>query len=535
MRRFKIIVSICEKNDMGLNGILPWCKIDTKKFLRKKTLGNKSFVDGSFGNKSFVDGSFNNGSFGNKPFVDGSFGDGYNAIIMGRLTFENLIKNDVDIFKSKKTIVLTKQPQNGCLNEGIHFLPTIEAALNETRNNNDVFIIGGDVLYKSIIDKYMYLCDEVLIYISNKQHKCNSFFPYEKILKYSKSCIIQNKFHSQLGSYILEEHKINVIHCEYQYLNLLSKIIKTGERRYFQGHNDTLGIFGETMKFDLRQGFPLVTTKKTWFEGIKRELLFFLSGKTDTKILDRTLSDWKSQKDCVEKQYINIWKDKTRIEYLRNNNLEYDEGDMGPGYSFQWRHCGADYQGCNEDYTEKGIDQIKNVINSIRNNPFSRKHIVSSWDVVNIDNMVLPPCNSFFQFYVGCEDNINRPSDLIICGLNDLNKDTKQQSLPKYLDCILHQRSSDMFLSVPFNIASYSLLISIIGKLTGLIPRYFNHNLGDCHIYMKHIRQTQEQILRTPYPLCKLKFMRDFKCIDDIKTDDIFIEDYKSHPIIKLN
>ena len=486
MRRFKIIVSICEKNDIGLNGILPWKIRKDLKTFRKITIGN-----------------------------------GNNAIIMGRITFENLMQYKINFFSFRKIIVLTTKPKNGlyehkqkdCLNTDIKFLPSIDEALNETINNKDVFIVGGELLYKSIIDKYMYLCDEVLLSKVKGQHECNSFFPYDKMLKYSKSFIIEN-----IGYYIVEEHKINVVHCEYQYLNLLSKIIRTGERRYCQGHNDTLGIFGETMKFDLREGFPLLTTKKTWFEGIKKELLFFLSGKTDTKIL--------------EAQKINIWKGNTRIEYLRENNLEYDEGDMGPGYSFQWRHCGADYKGCNEDYTGQGIDQIKNVINSIKINPFSRRHIVSAWDVVNINNMALPPCHSFFQFYVGCEDNINRPNDLLIVGLSD--GDVKQP-LPKYLDCILHQRSADMFLGVPFNIASYALLMSIIGQLTGLIPRYFTHNLGDCHIYIKHLRQAQEQIERTPYPLCNLKFMSDLKDIDDIKPEDIIIEDYKSHPIIKAD
>ena len=134
-------------------------------------------------------------------------------------------------------------------------------------------------------------------------------------------------------------------------------------------------------------------------------------------------------------------------------------------------------------------------------------------------------CNSVLQFYVGCEDNIKRPDNLYIIDVNY----KVYKPLPKYLDCILHQRSSDMFLGVPFNIASYALLMSIIGKLTGLIPRYFTNNLSNCYIYIKHLKQAQEQIKRTPYPLCNLNFMRDFKCIDDIKEKDIIIEDYKSH------
>ena len=198
MRRFKIIVSICEKNDNGLYGILPW-KIRLIDF---------------------------------KPFRKITIGNGNNAIIMGRITFENLMQYRIDYFSFRKIIVLTTKPQNGlyehkkndCLDTDIKFLPSIDEALNQTINNKDVFIVGGDLLYKLLIDKYMYLCDQVLISKVRGQHKCNSFFPYQKILKYSKSYIIEN-----IGSYILEDHKINVVHFinfSYQYLNLLSKLEK---------------------------------------------------------------------------------------------------------------------------------------------------------------------------------------------------------------------------------------------------------------------------------------------------------------------
>jgi thymidylate synthase len=250
------------------------------------------------------------------------------------------------------------------------------------------------------------------------------------------------------------------------------------------------------MEFDLRYGFPLLTTKEVWFKGIIEELLFFISGKTDTKIL--------------EAKGVNIWKDNTSREFLESRNLNYREGDIGKSYPYQWRHCGAEYKGCDEDYTNLGVDQLQNVINSIKNDPYGRRHIISSWDVCNIDKMALPPCHCMVQFFVGKEEN-----------------------LPKYLDCCMYQRSADMFLGVPFNIASYALLTIIIAHLTNLKPRYYHHVLGDAHIYLNHIDQVKEQIGREPYPFPTVTVNTHVESIDDFKLTDFTLQNYRHHP--KLN
>lgn len=280
------------------------------------------------------------------------------------------------------------------------------------------------------------------------------------------------------------ENQVTISHDNI-YLNLLKKIVDKGEFRSDRTGTGTISIFGEMMKFDLRDKFPLLTTKKLNFDTIKKELLWFISGSTNSKIL--------------EEQGINIWKGNSSKEFLSARNLDYEEGEIGPGYGFQWRYCGANYPN-----KSGGIDQLKKVIEDIKSNPTSRRHIVSSWDVCNIDKMALPPCHCFFQFYV--ED--------------------------EYLDCMMYQRSGDMFLGVPFNIASYSLLLLIIAKLTGLKARYFNHVIGDAHIYSNHIEQAKLQLSREPYDSPTITLL-DINDIDDINPCNIILENYNHHPFIK--
>lgn len=299
---------------------------------------------------------------------------------------------------------------------------------------------------------------------------------------------------------MIEMAKDTKIHPEHQYLDLLTDILTAGEVRDDRTKTGTHSIFGPQLVFDLRDGFPLLTTKKMWFEGVKKELLFFLSGKTDTKIL--------------EAQGVNIWKDNTTTEYLAKYKLPWREGDMGPGYGHQWRHVGAEYKGCDVDYTGRGVDQIQSLIHGLKNDPFGRRHILSAWDAANIHLMALPSCHCFVQFYVGLES----------C------EDTRSGKKPKYLDCMLHQRSGDMFLGVPFNIASYALLMEILGQLTGLIPRKFIHNLGDAHIYSNHVDQVLEQVERTPYPFPKIRFLSPITDINAIPADQIVLDGYVSHP-----
>lgn len=445
LSRFNIIVAIDGKNGIGKNGSIPWRNKEDFEHFRKTTIGN-----------------------------------GNNAVIMGRKTYESLPSNFRPL-PNRRNFVLSSQPISG-----VDTYTSLGSILKECSQFNQVFIIGGQRLYEEAIKYYLYLCDDIYISHIQGDFNCDVFFPYDLVTKFKREMTPRNTFS-------LETITVNVVHPEQQYLDLLKSIQTQGEKRLDRTKVGTLSVFGQRLVFDLRDGFPLLTTKSTWFNGIKKELLFFLSGKTDTKLL--------------EEQGVNIWKGNTTTEFLTKNKLPWREGDMGPGYGFQWRHCGAEYKGCDHDYSGQGVDQIKNLINGIKNDPFGRRHIISAWDVANINIMALPPCHCFVQFYVGCD----------------------QDSNPKYLDCCMYQRSADMFLGVPFNIASYSLLLCIIAHLTGLTARKFIHDLGDTHIYLNHQDQVSEQSQRVPFPFPTLKFKRDIIDIDDVKLSDIVLENYQCH------
>jgi dihydrofolate reductase/thymidylate synthase len=448
LSRFNIIVAVDDKNGIGKNGTIPWRNQEDFIHFKTTTIGN-----------------------------------GKNAVIMGRKTYESLPPKFKPL-SNRKNIVITTQSISG-----VDTYKSLFNALEACSSlYEQVFIIGGQQLYKEAIKRYLYLCDKILVSHIEGNYDCDVFFPYADL----NYCHIREIISKEMFS--LETITVKYIHPEQQYLDLLNKILNEGDQRLDRTKVGTKSIFAPRMEFDLRDGFPLLTTKQTWFDGIKKELLFFISGKTDTKIL--------------ESQGVKIWKANTTAEYLIKYNLPWREGDMGPGYPHQWRHAGAEYTGCDIDYTGQGVDQLQEVINSIKKDPFGRRHIISSWDVANIKLMALPPCHCLCQFYVGCN------------GIG----------IPTYLDCCLYQRSSDMFLGVPFNIASYALLMSIIGHLTGLIPRKFIHDLGDAHIYLNHIEQVKTQVGRVPYPFPKLKFNRQLTNIDDIQPNDIILENYKSYP-----
>jgi len=257
-----------------------------------------------------------------------------------------------------------------------------------------------------------------------------------------------------------------------QYLDLLDHVTKDGVRKEDRTGTGTLGVFGYQMRFDLGKGFPLLTTKKLHFKSIIYELLWFLKGNTNIKYLnDHGVKIW------------NEWADQN--------------GDLGPIYGFQWRSWPMP--------DGKFIDQISRVLESIRNNPDSRRHIVSAWNVGELEKMALPPCHILFQFYVANGK----------------------------LSCQLYQRSADIFLGVPFNIASYALLTKMIAHVSGLEAGEFILTLGDAHVYLNHIDQVHEQMNREPFKLPELELNMEKKNIFDIVYEDISLENYQAHPHIK--
>ena len=255
-----------------------------------------------------------------------------------------------------------------------------------------------------------------------------------------------------------------------QYLDLLKDVMKNGQDADNRTGVWARKVFGRQMRFDLNEGFPLVTTKKMHLRSIIHELIWLLSGNTNIKYLhDNKVTIWDE------------WAD--------------ENGDLGPVYGHQWRN-----------FNSQGIDQIKDVIERIQKKPQDRRLIVTAWNPAQIDQMALPPCHCFFQF--------------------DVTPDGK-------LNCMLYQRSCDMFLGVPFNIASYSLLTMMVAQVCGLKLGEFIHTLGNTHIYSNHFDQVKLQLTRKPYPLPQMKINPEIKNIDDFKFEDFELVNYQCHPVIK--
>jgi thymidylate synthase len=284
-------------------------------------------------------------------------------------------------------------------------------------------------------------------------------------------------------------------HEEYQYLNLLKDLLEEGKLE--EGRNgSTLRGVGAAMHFSLENGkIPVLTTKKTaWKTGI-RELLWFIKGQTDNKILTD--------------QGVGIWKGNTTAEFLEKCGLDYEHGrSIGPMYGFQARFWNAPYTGCETDYTGKGIDQLQKVIDDLKNPETrnSRRHVVSVWNPEQLDQGVLNPCHILYQFVV-----------------TDGNK----------LSCLLLQRSVDTFLGCPLNILSYSILTCIIAKICDLEPYEFIHYCGDVHLYDDLIEQAREQISREPFPFPTLEILNKRDNINDYVIEDFKLHDYQHHPQIK--
>lgn len=257
-----------------------------------------------------------------------------------------------------------------------------------------------------------------------------------------------------------------------QYLDLMRHVRDNGTKKEDRTGTGTLSVFGHQMRFNLSDGFPVVTTKKCHLKSIIHELIWFLSGDTNIKYLqDNGVRIW------------NEWAD--------------DDGNLGPVYGYQWRSWPKADGG--------HIDQIEQIIDQIKNNPDSRRIIVSAWNVGDVENMALPPCHMMFQFYVA---------------------DGK-------LSCQLYQRSADIFLGVPFNIASYALLTMMVAQVCGLDAGDFVHTLGDAHLYSNHLEQTDEQLSRKPFALPTMKINPDVKSIFDFKFEDFELINYEAHPHIK--
>lgn len=277
-------------------------------------------------------------------------------------------------------------------------------------------------------------------------------------------------------------------------------ILEHGEDRPDRTGTGTRSVFGYQTRYDLREGFPLLTTKKMYLRPIAEELLWFIKGDINIKYLvDRNVKIWNEwpYEDFKKSEDFNGETLEEFVEKIKNDDeFAKKHGNLGPVYGAQWRN-----------FNNEGTDQLMKLIDSLKNNPFSRRHIISAWNPSQVDEMALPPCHTLMQFYVSSDK--------------------------KYLSCQLYQRSADTFLGVPFNIASYALLTCMLAQVCGYEPKEFIHTIGDAHIYKDHFDVVKTQIEREPLPLPHLVLNKDIDNLFDFKIEDIKLEGYQSHGPLK--
>lgn len=285
-----------------------------------------------------------------------------------------------------------------------------------------------------------------------------------------------------------------------QYLDMCRYILEHGEDRPDRTGTGTRSVFGYQTRYDLREGFPLLTTKKMYLRPIAEELLWFIKGDTNIKYLvDRNVKIWNEwpYEDFKKSEDFNGETLEEFVEKIKNDDeFAKKHGNLGPVYGAQWRN-----------FNNEGTDQLMKLIDSLKNNPISRRHIISAWNPSQVDEMALPPCHTLMQFYVSSDQ--------------------------KYLSCQLYQRSADTFLGVPFNIASYALLTCMLAQVCGYEPKEFIHTIGDAHIYKDHFDVVKTQIEREPLSLPHLVLNKDIDNLFDFKIEDIKLEGYQSHGPLK--
>lgn len=453
--RFNIIVA-CDNNDgIAKRGTIPWKNSSDMRFFREKTMGA-----------------------------------GKNVVIMGRKTYETL---DGPL-EGRLNIVISRSWIQGEHPEVKHFTSIIDALKfvgTYGSSYEDVYIMGGEQIYRECIKNLLYLCDEIIVTRLKTNYECDQFFPWDDVkkMKLVRDAITTRDW---------QRHYFdpNVEHTEMNYLRAIKRILDDGEDRSDRTGIGTKSLFGEiSMVFDISERCPILTTRKLVAHNSVLELLWMLKGKTDSKLLE-------------EKGNM-FWKRNTTRFELDKRGLRYEEGDAGPIYGWQWRHWGAKYVGCHEDYSGQGTDQLAKLITGLREDPFSRRHVLSAWNVEDIDKGILPPCHTLVQFYVSS----NR----------------------KNLSCQVYMRSADMCLGVPYNISFYGILTHLLARICDMTPKKLTIVAGDAHIYQNHILGARKLISRSPMPWCKLHILGldslppTVEAIDALTTDNFRFEDYVSH------
>lgn len=421
------------------------------------------------------------------------------VVVMGRNTWESL-PEDKRPLSDRFNIVVTTSPCLYRSTDKVVFVTDeeLDSFLYTQKYSNNIYIIGGSSVYK----KYMGVANTILATVIENQTppQCDVFFPIDKfeeyeIVEYSPSETTQEGITYRYITYIKKTKK----HEEYEYLNLLRDIVQNGNTRPDRTGVGTISVFGRQMRFDISRSVPFLTTKFLAWKAVVKELLWFLSGKTDSKIL--------------ESQGVNIWKGNTTREFLDNRGLShYKEGDIGPLYGVSFRSFNCEYHGCEEDYKGQGYDQLTELIKGLKTDPYSRRHLLTTYNPAEVSKCVLAPCHGIaIQFYV------------------------EEIEGTKFLSCHTYCRSQDTFLGTSFNIASYAILTYIIAKKCSMHPKDLVFSTGDTHIYSNHLNQVKLQLTRKPLPFPVLEVSDSIKDKDweDITIDDFNLVGYMHWAAIK--
>jgi len=453
-----------------------------------------------------------------KYFRNLTTGIGNNAVIMGKNTFASIGHKP---FPNRTNIIVSKTLYNDIntishsittKDQDYYIIPSLNEAIKKAKKlvTGDIFIIGGldilrEALHREDID-YIYVT-----IISGKridQISEGSTIKFEYITPASNILKSRTLYESDDYSLLFHEfwnHKVNSE--EDKIIQLIKNVLENGKKRLDRTTIGTIGLFAQTFRLDISTHFPLLTSKRVFWKGVVEELLWFLRGSSDTKEL--------------EEKGVNIWKGNTSREFLDSRGLHhYREGELGPGYGYQWRSFGRKYYTLEEQHqlmcdgykqTEKrGVDQIEEVIRMLREDRYSRRILVNAWNAYELENMALPPCHYAFQFYVE-EEN-----------LGTFN-----------LSILVNMRSCDIFLGLPFNIASYALLTYMIAKMVDMKPKEMIFMLGDAHIYSNHIDQCYKMLERPLRELPTLRIKEKKERIEEYQFEDLELVNYNPHPIIK--
>ncbi|WJX36239.1 hypothetical protein P8452_24141 [Trifolium repens] len=502
-RAYQVVVAATEDMGIGKDGKLPWRLPSDLKFFKVITA-----TTSESGKK--------------------------NAVVMGRKTWESIPLHFRPL-PGRLNVVLTRSGSfDNAAAENVVICTSMSSALEllaaspYSTSIEKIFVIGGGEIFREALNAPE--CEAIHVTEIHANIECDTFMPpidttifrpwyssfpkVENNIRYSFTTYVRVRssaaeppshdsdslFDNNSASKKFEVKNFSFLpkmiferHGEYMYLNLVQEIISQGTAKGDRTGTGTLSTFGCQMRFNLRRSFPLLTTKRVFWRGVVEELLWFISGSTNAKVL--------------QEKGIHIWDDNASREFLDSIGLsEREEGDLGPVYGFQWRHFGARYTNMHNDYTGQGIDQLLDVINKIKHNPDDRRIILSAWNPADLKLMALPPCHMFAQFYVANGE----------------------------LSCQMYQRSADMGLGVPFNIASYALLTCMIAHICGLVPGDFIHDIGDAHVYQTHVKPLQDQLHNLPKPFPTLKINPQKKDIDSFVATDFKLIDYDPHQKIEM-